>query len=851
MGSDHSSSAGRLKGLDGLRALAAIAVVVHHAGFQSGTTFDGWHGRFIGRLDVGVPVFFALSGFLLFIPVAEAVLNDRPLRPAMEHLWRRALRIYPAFWVALIAIISFTSEGFRDTTGAIVSVLLVQIHFPGHTIGPMPQSWSLATEVSFYAFLPLLARFARPALARCDKSGRRRGLFVILASLAVSSVLFRTLVLGLDNRWTSAAMHWLPATIDYFVIGMALAVARVAFAVGSPARDRLERWAAPAGFWWISAGILFVVVSQWAGLALGLDRASWERELFRQLLYGGIAACLLFPLAFGTDSGGGIRRLVSSGPLEWLGTISYSIYLWHLVFISHPFGPLEDIAGGLQLFDRRFGAVLFVAAIPTLVVSWLSYVIVERAGLALQGWVRRPALDPTPTESAVHRIFGWWGAQSFRARLALIAAGGLILRVTYVLAAKRDQTLFESDLGVGDQYYYSLAGDALARGDGFVVPWHHVSIGLGLAEAGTAAPHAADHPPLTALLAAPAGLLSDYPGERLLEQRLTMCLVGVAVVVVMALLGRLLAGPTTGLIAAAIAAIYPGFWINDGLVMAETPTTLMVAALVCAVIHHRRRSSLLSAAVMGGLLALASLARSESLLLWALLIVPVVLAADRLWKARLRHITVATTLALLLLAPWVVPNLVRFDEPVVLSTNDGLTLIGANSPQTYSGEATGFWSLEYQQALAPAIPELAGADQSVVSRVWRDEALTFITENFEDQPRVMFARLGRLWSVYRPLQTIDFNKGEGREVWASNLALVGMALIAPFSLLGWHRLGRDGLERWPLAVLSVHVSIIAVLFYGIPRFRVPAEVGLVVLAAVAVAALTHSDQRNDVTPGEQ
>ena len=109
-----------------------------------------------------------------------------------------------------------------------------------------------------------------------------------------------------------------------------------------------------------------------------------------------------------------------SGPLEWLGTISYSIYLWHLVFISHPFGPLEDIVGGLQLFDRRFGAVLFVAAIPTLVVSWLSYVIVERAGLALRGWVRRPALDPTPTKSAVHRIFGWWGAQSFRARLALM-----------------------------------------------------------------------------------------------------------------------------------------------------------------------------------------------------------------------------------------------------------------------------------------------------------------------------------------------------------------------------------------------------------------------------------------------
>ena len=180
-----------------------------------------------------------------------------------------------------------------------------------------------------------------------------------------------------------------------------------------------------------------------------------------------------------------------------------------------------------------------------------------------------------------------------------------------------------------------------------------------------------------------------------------MCLVGVAVVVVMALLGRLLAGPTTGLIAAAIAAIYPGFWINDSLVMAETPTTLMVAALVCAVIHHRRRSSLLSAAVMGALLALASLK--------AVGVIAVVGTSDSaccaccgsLWTSRLRHITVATTLALLLL-------LGRTELSAFRRTSRPVDQRWSHADRgklttDHRGEATGFgpW---YQQALAPAIP---------------------------------------------------------------------------------------------------------------------------------------------------
>ena len=832
----------RVLGLDGLRAIAAIAIVFHHVGFQSTATFNGAWGRYLGRLDIGVPVFFTLSGFLLFGPIARAVLEDRPLRPLTVHLWRRALRIYPAFWVALLLIVVFTSEAFADIGGAVTTFLLIHIHWPTYSIGPMPQAWSLATEVSFYAALPLMARVLRPWLRSRDHAGRRNGLLVFTAGCYLLSVFFRVWVLGLDNRWTSSAVLWLPGTLDYFAIGMALAVARAGFRPGDQVRERLERVAAPAGWWWLGAAVLFHVVSQSMGLALGVDRASWPREMARQVVYGAIGFALLFPLVFGDRRRSVVRRFVRSRPMEWLGTISYSIYLWHMVFIVHPWRPLADRLGAVRdagplLWDYAgtgFWTYLVLASVPTFFVSVISYYVVERAGLNLQRVLRRPVVDVTPTESMVTRVRQRWSAAAFRMQLLVIAAGGLVLRIVYIVVAKRDQGLDTTDVFPGDQFYYSLAADALAKGEGFVTPWQHISVRLGLADPTDVAAHAADHPPLTALVAAPASLLPGGRGEHLFEQRLVMSLVGAAVIVVVGLLARELAGRAVGITAALIAAVYPAFWINDGLVMAESLTTLMVGgALLAAVRHHKTPTGRLAAG-LGVAIGLAALARAESLLLLPLVVVPLMWTSHPRWRDRVRGAVVSGAMAGLVLAPWVIPNLVRFDEPVVMSTNDGLTLIGANSPQTYGGDAIGFWSLEYARQLEEDLPELVDADPSVVSRIWRDEALAFVGDNLDDVPKVVAARLGRLWSVYRPLQMAELNTGEGRELWASYLALVGFFVVVPFALIGWWRLRRDGIYRWPLVAMIVHVSIVGALFYGIPRFRVPADLAIVVAAAIGI-----------------
>ena len=832
---DTAPAGSRIVGLDGLRAIAAFAVFFHHVGFHSGRTYDGAIGRYIGRLDIGVPVFFVLSGFLLFTPVAAAILDERPLRPTVEYLWRRFMRIYPAFWAALALIVVFTSEDLGIADG-ITTTLLIHIHWTEHVVGPIPQAWSLATEVTFYLALPFVARFARPWLKNRSRPQRRNALLFFVAGCYLLSVFFRICVLGLQSQWSNDAVIWLPGMLDYFAIGMALAVARVGFEPGSTPRVRLERWAGPAGWWWVGAALLFHIVSQQMGLALGLDVASWPREIGRQLVYGAIGFALLFPLVFGSDRRSYVRRFVASSPMDWLGKISYSVYLWHMVFIVHPWGPMTDVFGEVRLFETSYWRLCIVAFIPMFAVSVASYCLVERLGLRMQRLVRRPVEGPSPAELLVSRLAAGWRAASFRAQLAVVAAAGFVFRVFYVTVVKRDHTLQSLDVFAGDQFYYSLAADALAAGRGFVTPWHGLSPQTTV---GVEAGHAADHPPLTAIVTAPASWLPGGQGEHLFEQRFIMCLVGAGVIVMIGLLARQLAGRAVGLTAAAIAAVYPALWINDGLVMAESLTAFCIAGAVWTALRYRQDPSSRLAIQLGAWIGFAALARAESLLLVVLLVAPLVVLSHPSWRERVRAIVVSGALTVLVIAPWVVPNLLRFNEPVLMSTNDGVTLIGANSPQTYSGGAIGFWSLEYADSLAPGIDELAGADASEQSRIWRVEALSYIGDNLDDQPRVMAARLGRLWSVFRPLQMSDFNTGEGREIWASNLAFAGFWVAAPLALIGWWRLGRDRLTRWPFAILAVHVSLVGALFYGIPRFRVPAEIAVVVCAAIAIHWLSN------------
>ena len=156
-GAVPSASLARLPALDALRAVGAAAVVGTHVGFTTGATAQGVTGGFLARLDVGVAIFFVLSGFLLFRPFADAAAVGSKSPNMGRYLWRRAVRILPAYWVAVVACLILLPQNRPATSGDWIRyTTLGQIYYPDANRHGLTQTWSLAVEAVFYLLLPVL-----------------------------------------------------------------------------------------------------------------------------------------------------------------------------------------------------------------------------------------------------------------------------------------------------------------------------------------------------------------------------------------------------------------------------------------------------------------------------------------------------------------------------------------------------------------------------------------------------------------------------------------------------------------------------------------------------------------------
>jgi 4-amino-4-deoxy-L-arabinose transferase-like glycosyltransferase len=396
--------------------------------------------------------------------------------------------------------------------------------------------------------------------------------------------------------------------------------------------------------------------------------------------------------------------------------------------------------------------------------------------------------------------------------LGLIVLGAFALRVGYVLVAKRHEPV------LGDQIYYNAQANTIARGHGFT-DFRDGS-------------QQAEHPPLTALALTPTSWVMerfDPGGSHLLAQRLTMTAFGAGVVLLIGLIGRAVAGDRAGLLAAAIAAVYPNLWINDGLVMSETLATLAVALAILLAYRFIRDPRLATAAWLGVACGLAMLARAELGLLLPLMVLPVALMRRALpFSRQLGLFALACIAAFAVVSPWLVANLTRFDEPVLFSTNDGLTICGANLHRTYYGEGTGLWALDCATFPVPR------GDRSVVSNALRSKGLHFIRDHLGRLPVVAGVRVARVWSLYAPGLMAHYNVNEGRDVEASWAGFVAFWVLVPVAVVGGVQLRRRRVPITPLVAQFVIVTVTAAAIYGITRFRTPAEVSLVVLGAVAL-----------------
>ena len=371
---------------DGLRAIAALSVLVHHVAAASGTYSNDVFGPFFARMDSGVSVFFVLSGFLLYRPFVAAHLAGGS-RPALwPFWWRRFLRIVPAYWLVVTVFIVVGTISIPTWQHAAYLYSFGQIYSKAHVLDGLVQAWSLCVEVTFYLFLPILALAIRSlAVPVARRLHFEIGLVVGLYAVGIAT---HTLLLVTHDASTPATL-WLPSQIDLFALGMFLAVISAWIAH----EDRAPRWVEWIGAhpWlcWIGAAAAFFTVSKLAGVpapvgSAGLIDLTTRQEMTRQVLYGATAFLLVLPAVFGPQEHGVVRWFLRAPVVAWLGLISYGIYLWHKDLLVELVGR-HDLLGWVP--GAQFLSALAVVTVLTIAAAAASYYVLERPVLRLKGRV--------------------------------------------------------------------------------------------------------------------------------------------------------------------------------------------------------------------------------------------------------------------------------------------------------------------------------------------------------------------------------------------------------------------------------------------------------------------------------
>ena len=389
---------------DSLRAIAALSVLGTHVAVVSGVAASESVLRpYTARLDVGVSIFFVISGFLLYRPFVRARLNDEPSPRTGAYAWRRFLRIVPAYWVALTAVALVLGLHYVFTVaGALRYYGFAQIYDGDTAFLGITQAWSLCIEVTFYAFLPLWAWGMR-RLRASERRRRVRHELVGVALLALASLGYKAAVLSFVDPATLSEPQppWLmplPSFLDQFALGMALAVLSVWYEDRErPPRPlrALDRWPALG---WLAAGLAFWAVSTQIGLSgvFGerLSDAQWNE---RHLLFAVVAVGLVAPAVFGDQARGAVRRLLANRALLYLGLVSYAIYLYHLALLTQlsRWDAAELLGAGTPL---AYAAWAVAGLAGSVLLATLSYYAVERPALSLKR-LAGPLETPAPEEA--------------------------------------------------------------------------------------------------------------------------------------------------------------------------------------------------------------------------------------------------------------------------------------------------------------------------------------------------------------------------------------------------------------------------------------------------------------------
>jgi peptidoglycan/LPS O-acetylase OafA/YrhL len=408
---------GNISALDGVRAIACLSVVMLHINLITTRDIQLWTPQSIPAVlsaiafagDTGVTLFFILSGFLLFLPYAKALLFDEAAWPSAKQFYlRRALRILPVYYISLILMVIIFHPDYFQVVHLREWVFFLTMFMDSSATtykqvnGPF---WTLAVEWQFYLILPWLA-LGISWLVRRASSLRSRVilLMVCLGGVATWGILTRFLGVYLtDYPGATVILPWSvmqyilpfiygPTTtglhgkfLEDFATGMLISSLFILAQRLSREHSfhRIMRQCAP---WFFVCGITWLTIMAMWKFNTGyphtwsfFDPLNGTYNVIGEFGFAlGYGLCVTAVL-FGQDW---LKRPFEWTPLRWIGVVSYGVYIWHLLLLesltSHVVANLPDMPD--QVFYGVYWLGLFTIVIPF---SFLLFALIEKPGMQL------------------------------------------------------------------------------------------------------------------------------------------------------------------------------------------------------------------------------------------------------------------------------------------------------------------------------------------------------------------------------------------------------------------------------------------------------------------------------------
>lgn len=368
------SSGVHLNLADGLRGVAILLVVCCHGFYYNpaGSNVVAAVVKFIQTGWMGVRLFFVLSGFLIALPFFQGRAKDPGFWRVRGYAMRRALKIFPPFYVVTAALTCFYLLVHRDWAYARAGLAWASgvAHFVPLPINFNLSFWSLWVEAGFYVVLPFLFLATRGLSLKATGWVVAGGLFLI--PLAVRSIVWQG---GLESGVSVIVNNRFPCALDNFAWGVGFA----AFYVSAASERARWKWLGLLGWAGVlllaASGLWFSMAPDWVAAGKLPSRLEGELEHFLPGLSSLLMLCLIF------DPQSALARFFSASWLRFLGLVSFEWFLIHQPMQSYFRAWMGSSAGNPLLYLVKVG-------VPSLTALALAVALYQALSLPILRWGR-------------------------------------------------------------------------------------------------------------------------------------------------------------------------------------------------------------------------------------------------------------------------------------------------------------------------------------------------------------------------------------------------------------------------------------------------------------------------------